>query len=151
MPMASFPIHPVSRFEQTQTSIKRPRELLCFSFDEKHHCTPFSTESLRYYYPPYVQAPGTFIPSVDLTLGFPEWIKGDDSVDGHLDALLETVQAHEEQRVHEGHPIEDVRVQADIVTWRGMMTKVSLVFTRPMILSHLPTLISRSEDYDGHV
>ena len=125
--MVSFEIYPLSKFEQTgRTSIRRPRHFLEFSFDSDHRIHVFSDDSLRYYYPPFIAAPGSPVPPVDLNKGFDQWVKGDDSVDGHLDALLETIQAHEESlQANDSRP-EDVKVKADFITWRGMMTKVCL-------------------------
>lgn len=54
----------------------------------------------------------------------------DDSVDEHLDALLDTLQAYEERHVKNllSHDDEsrsgDIPTKPDIITWRGMMTKV---------------------------
>lgn len=125
--MATFQIHPLSRFESGQTSIRRPREFLYFSFDENHNIKLNSNDSLRYYYPPFIAAPGAPVPPVNLSAGFEQWVKGDDSVDSHLDALLQSVQAYEESLMKDGSKkLEDVRVKADIMTWRGMMTKVCL-------------------------
>ena len=124
---AKFPIHPLSRFETAgNTTIRRPREFLCFSFDEKHKIHLFSTESLRYYYPPFAEAPGTPVSPIDLSKGFDTWVKADDSIDNHLDGLLETIQAHEESLTNSDSRNEDVRTQVDVMTWRGMMTKASL-------------------------
>lgn len=66
--------------------------------------------SLQYYYPPSLPA--------DLNIGFDTFQKLNDAADEHLDALLETVTALE----------KDIgkRCEADIITWRGMMTKVSV-------------------------
>lgn len=123
--MASFNILPLAQFEGGQTSIKRPREFTFFSYDDNKRLKPLSTESLRYYYPPFIQAPGTAPIGVSLSKGFDNWIKADDTVDGHLDALLATVQAHEEQLLIDGiTKIEDIRTRSDFLTWRGMMTKV---------------------------
>jgi RAT1-interacting protein len=45
-------------------------------------------------------------------------VKFDESTtDLHLDALLETIQAHETKHA--------TKIDTDIVTWRGMMTKES--------------------------
>ncbi|KAK7751282.1 decapping endonuclease targeting mRNA [Diatrype stigma] len=63
--------------------------------------------SLQWYYPPELGA--------DLSKGFDKFDKHDDSGDEHLDSLLKTIIAHEEQ--------EGKRIDAHIVTWRGMITK----------------------------
>lgn len=121
----SFALFPLSRFESGRTSIKRPREFTYFSYDDKKQLHPQSLVSLRYYYPPFIAAPGTSTPGISLSNGYEKWIKADDSADGHLDALLETVQAYEVQLMNDGMtPILDVKKAADFVTWRGMMTKV---------------------------
>jgi RAT1-interacting protein len=52
-----------------------------------------------------------------LNCGFDTFQKLDDTADEHLDALLETIMALEKET--------GKRCEADIITWRGMMTKVS--------------------------
>ncbi|KAK3716881.1 decapping endonuclease targeting mRNA [Vermiconidia calcicola] len=121
--MTSFEIHPLSRFESGSTAIRRPKHFLQFSFDEQH-AIQFSDQSLRYYYPPFITAPGASTPSIDLSNGFKDWIKQDESIDSHLDGLLDTIQRHEEALLKDGASPQDARTQADIITWRGMMTKI---------------------------
>lgn len=126
--MATFDFSHPDRFTSTSTSIRRPRELTYFSYDDQHVLKPLSTQSLSYYYPPFFHAPGTVPPRIDLSAGFKTFKQRDDAVDEHLDGLVETLQAHEEElmeRVKGGEEkVEDVRVKADVITWRGMMTKV---------------------------
>lgn len=52
----------------------------------------------------------------DLSEGFETFQQLDDTIDDHLDALLETLIAHEQGK--------GTKVDTDIITWRGMMTKV---------------------------
>lgn len=66
---------------------------------------------MRWYYNPPL--------GVDLSKGFETFVKHDDSVDEHLDSLLKTIKDHEQQT--------GKRIDAQIVTWRGILTKV-----RPM-------------------
>lgn len=108
----------LSRYESGKTTIRRPREITHFSFDEHRKLLPQSLASLKYYCPPFFGAPGENDNNhpIHLGEGFQSFQKHDDSVDEHLDALLDTIQAHEEQK--------GKRVEADIITWRGMMTKV---------------------------
>jgi RAT1-interacting protein len=56
----------------------------------------------------------------DLSKGFDTFEKQDDSKDDHLDSLLKTIIAHEQET--------GSRVDAAVITWRGMMTKVSEEF-----------------------
>lgn len=123
--MASFSIYPLSRFESGQTSIRRPRHFLQFSFNANHEVQVDSEESLRYYYPPYIGAPGMSMPPISLSNGFETWIRSDQNFDGHLDALLATIQAHEESLLEEEGSAAEVKTKTDFITWRGMMTKVS--------------------------
>lgn len=53
----------------------------------------------------------------DLSEGFDSFKPLDDEADDHLDALLATITEKEKS--------DGRRIEADIVTWRGMMTKVS--------------------------
>ena len=122
---SSFPIFPLSRFEQAgKTTIRRPREFLFFSFDEKHDLKVGSNDSLRYYYPPFAEAPGTQVTPLNLSNGFESFIRTDETVDFHIDALLESIQSHEQCMLGVEAKLNDVKTQADIVTWRGMMTNV---------------------------
>lgn len=69
---------------------------------------------MRWYYPPTLGA--------DLSRGFDEFIQHDDSRAEHLGSLLKTIAAHEQQT--------GKRIDAQIVTWRGMMTKVGMPLPR---------------------
>lgn len=86
------------------------QEFTCFSYDAQHKLH-LDDRSLKWYYPPLVL--GT-----DLSNGFEKFDKHDDSQDEHLDSLLEAIMAHEKET---GKPID-----AHVVTWRGMLTKVSI-------------------------
>lgn len=119
----SFKFHDLSPFQNTggtQTAIKRPREVTEFSFDEQHICHPRDGRSLRYYYPPQTLISGGVDTEIDLNDGFEKFEKYDEnSKDLHLEPLLETLEAFE----NEGGE----RVEANLVTWRGMMTKVRIM------------------------
>ncbi|OQO17091.1 hypothetical protein B0A51_14792 [Rachicladosporium sp. CCFEE 5018] len=117
--MATFAIHPLDRFVVAKTAIKRPREIAYFSYDDEHSLHPLSDQSLSYYYPPFINVPGEgeqHRANVSLSNGFEKFRKHDDSINEHLDALLDTIAAYEER---DGHV-----VKADLITWRGMMTKI---------------------------
>lgn len=53
---------------------------------------------------------------MDLSSGFNTFVKHDDSQDEHLDSLLKAIVLHEKET--------GAKIDANIVTWRGMMTKV---------------------------
>jgi RAT1-interacting protein len=105
---AAFSIQPIGRFAGTSAPVKRPKEFACFSYDDSHQYHP-DDSSLSYYYTPQLGA--------DLSKGFDTFEKLDDSADGHLDSLLKTIVNHEEET--------QKRIDANVVTWRGMMTKVN--------------------------
>ncbi|KAL8943952.1 MAG: hypothetical protein Q9216_000765 [Gyalolechia sp. 2 TL-2023] len=63
---------------------------------------------MRYYYPPRIGA--------NLCQGFDTFEQLDDIADDHLDSLLKTIIDLERRTAS--------KCQADIVTWRGMMTKI---------------------------
>ena len=69
---------------------------------------------MKWYYPPRLGA--------DLSRGFETFQKHDDSQDEHLDSLLKTIMTHEQEKWQ--------KIDANVVTWRGMMTKVCLA-TQP--------------------
>ena len=122
----SFDIEPTARFAGLNAGIRRPKvspyksksskayvakalaqEIACFSYDDKHQFH-LDASSLRYYYPPFLPA--------DLNRGFDTFQQLDDTNDDHLDGLVDTIAAFEKGK--------GVKAEADIVTWRGMMTKV---------------------------
>ncbi|KAL3455703.1 RAI1 like PD-XK nuclease-domain-containing protein [Aspergillus heterothallicus] len=107
MNRAAFDIQPIGRFYGSSAAIRRPKEIACFSYDDQHSFR-LGDSSLRYYYPPQLPA--------DLNRGFDAFQKLDDSADEHLDALLDTIITLERET--------GKRCEADIITWRGMMTKV---------------------------
>ena len=121
-----FDIEPVNQFSTRNATIRRPRvsaystssllqlwadqlpqEIACFSYDDQHKFL-LDDSSLRYYYPPTLPA--------DLNNGFQSFHQLSDSEDDHLDGLVNTIAAHEQGKA--------AKLEADIITWRGMMTKV---------------------------
>jgi RAT1-interacting protein len=102
-----FPIYAPSRYTNTNEPVKRPREFACFSYDQDHKFH-LDDSSLKWYYPPS--------PGADLCNGYDRFIRHDDTIDEHLDNLLRTIAGHEQQT---GEAID-----AQIVTWRGMLSKV---------------------------
>lgn len=115
---ASFGLSPITQFENTKTNIRRPREIACFSYDDERKLLPLSEASLRYYYPAFFRVPWdqNAWKAPSLSRGFDTFRQHDQSIDEHLDAMLDTLQAYEEQKGE--------IVKADVVTWRGMITKV---------------------------
>lgn len=87
--------------------LKSLQEITCFSYDDQHQYR-WDDSSLRYYYPPTMPA--------DLSRGFDTFRQLDDSRDDHLDGLVDTVARYERKKGQ--------KAEADIITWRGMMTKV---------------------------
>lgn len=83
------------------------KEITRFSYDDAHKLRHDSS-SLKTYYTPELDT--------SLSQGFETFVKHDDSVDEHLNGLLEAL-IELERKTGE-------RVKVDIVTWRGMMTKV---------------------------
>ncbi|ODA84108.1 hypothetical protein RJ55_02626 [Drechmeria coniospora] len=107
---ANFPIHPIARFGGASQPVKRPKEFACFSYDENHEFR-LDDSSMKWYYTPRM---GT-----DLSKGFGAFQKHDDSKDEHLDSLLKAIMAHEQET--------GKKIDANLVTWRGMMSKVASV------------------------
>lgn len=83
------------------------QEFACFSYDDNHQFH-LDDSSLSYYYTPQLGA--------DLSKGFDTFVKQDDSRNEHLDSLLKAIIAHEKET--------GTKIDANYVTWRGMMTKV---------------------------
>ncbi|SPJ74840.1 Protein RAI1 [Fusarium torulosum] len=104
---AHFLVQPIGRFAGTSQPVKRPKEFACFSYDDNHEFR-LDDSSLKYYYTPQLGA--------DLSKGFDTFQKLDDTGDDHLDSLLKTIVAHEQET--------GKKIDANVVTWRGMMTKI---------------------------
>jgi RAT1-interacting protein len=104
-----FHLQPLDRFKGASASIKRPREVAHFSFDDNHQYV-YDESGINYYVPPPMGA--------DLKDGFQTFRHHEDKVDAHLDAMLKALIDTERK---DG---EAARAKADFVTWRGMMTKV---------------------------
>ncbi|KAF2261143.1 rai1 protein [Lojkania enalia] len=102
-----FTIQPLHRFQGASASIKRPREIAHFSYDD-NHVYKEDESGIQYFYNPQIGA--------DLRDGFNTFRHYEDKEDPHLDSLLKTLISKEKR--------EGERVQADFVTWRGMMTKI---------------------------
>jgi RAT1-interacting protein len=83
------------------------KEFASFSYDENHQFH-LGDRSLRWYYPPRL--------GLDLSEGYETFVKQDDTVDEHLDTLLEAIAAHEQSTMQ--------RIDAHVITWRGVLTKV---------------------------
>ncbi|KAL9104423.1 MAG: hypothetical protein Q9163_000629 [Psora crenata] len=108
--MNRFPSQPLKQFASgagAGAAIRRPREIAYFSYDETHQFH-LDERSLRYYYTPSLGA--------DLSKGFESFQQLDDTVDDHLDSLLKTIIDLEQKT--------GTKCLADIITWRGMMTKI---------------------------
>ncbi|KAL1608745.1 decapping endonuclease targeting mRNA [Nothophoma quercina] len=104
-----FPIQPLNRFQGASASIKRPREVAHFSYDDNHEYRD-DESSISYYVPPPMGA--------DLKEGFETFRHYEDIEDPHLDSLLKAL-------IHkEGKDATGEAIKADFVTWRGMMTKI---------------------------
>ncbi|KAG9506054.1 decapping endonuclease targeting mRNA [Fusarium musae] len=106
---ARFSVQPIGRFAGASQPVKKPKEFACFSYDDNHEFH-LDDSSLKYYYTPQLGA--------DLSKGFDTFQKLDDTGDDHLDSLLKTIAAHEQET--------GKKIDANVVTWRGMMTKVRL-------------------------
>lgn len=85
----------------------RTQEIACFSYDDEHQYHP-NGSSIKYYYPPRLGS--------DLSIGFDTFQKLDDTEDDHLNSLLKTIINLEKW--------SGIQSGVDIITWRGMMTKV---------------------------
>ncbi|MCJ1256826.1 decapping endonuclease targeting mRNA [Lignoscripta atroalba] len=105
--MNRFEIYPLERFSGSSAAIRRPKEIAYFSYDDDHQYH-LDDRSLRYYWPPRLGA--------DLSKGFDTFKQLDDTADDHLDSLLQTLMALEGET--------GMKCEADIITWRGMMTKI---------------------------
>lgn len=90
------------------------QEFTCFSYDDNHAYRP-DDSSLRWYYHHPIDI------GANLSSGFETFDKHDDSRADHLVSLLKSLVEYEKR---------NGRVDVGVVTWRGMMTKVSSALGR---------------------
>ncbi|CAK4030978.1 Hypothetical predicted protein [Lecanosticta acicola] len=104
-------------FQGKHATLKRPREITEFSFDESHVLHTLDSRSLRYYYPPFFKTPhNPHEPGISLSKGFQSFKRHEEQEDTHLNPLIETVIQYEEKT--------KTKLDPTILTWRGMMTKI---------------------------
>jgi RAT1-interacting protein len=105
-PVHRFSIQPLNRFRGASATIKRPREVANFSYDDNHEYQA-DESGINYYIPPPMGA--------DLKGGFETFRHYEEKEDPHLDSLLRALMEDSQGKGE---------VKADFMTWRGMMTKV---------------------------
>lgn len=94
-----------------KATVRQPREWTSFSIDESE-TTRLDDSSLKYYYFPDSELDK----NIDLSQGFRQFKQKDESYSRHLDPMLRAITAKERAL--------GKRAVADIVTWRGIMTKL---------------------------
>ncbi|KAJ8663683.1 hypothetical protein O0I10_000932 [Lichtheimia ornata] len=114
----SFPVFPSHRYSGKCPEYKQPVEIQSYSIDANRRVW-FDQRELKYYIEPKLSSPGPC-----LSRGYDRFIKRDESVPEHLDTLLDTLTT---ARLNGSPDVDHV----DIVTWRGIMTKIFCTpFTR---------------------
>ncbi|KAL0082305.1 hypothetical protein F4703DRAFT_1739362 [Phycomyces blakesleeanus] len=104
----SFPVRPPASYKGEFPTYAQPAEITSYSIDHNRQVW-FDDRELKYYYPPNGK---------DLYVGFDKFIKRDESIPEHIDTLLDALT---NARQKASNP---QLAQADIVTWRGIMTKI---------------------------
>lgn len=98
-----------STTERLAAKLKKPKEIYSYSITDGK--VSMDQSQLKYYYLPeetILKAP------IDLTVGIDNWTQPNEH-DSHLDTLLESLIEHEK---------ESGKVDAEIITWRGILTKI---------------------------
>ncbi|KAK9448813.1 RAI1 like PD-XK nuclease-domain-containing protein [Limtongia smithiae] len=113
-------ILPIAKTRIRGHAMRQPREITCFSLDNKRDIH-LDESSLSYFYlraEDLTAAGGPGGGGVSLSTGFEQFQKRDDNIDEHLDglllALVDTERKDPKRR----------KTTGDIVTWRGMLTKL---------------------------
>jgi RAT1-interacting protein len=101
----------LSLSSRIKSSLKQPREITSFSIDINNK-VQLSDGSLKYFYFPE----NLLDKQIDLCGGFKDFIEKDESTPQHLNELLKAIKGYEEKHGE--------NVSADIITWRGIMTKL---------------------------
>lgn len=91
--------------------LQQPEQITSFSYDERRQLHHDDRSRTHFHYPP---------PGVDLNRGFDSYVRRDETKDEHLDSLLWSLMD-----LADRYPEADrARQRADVITWRGMMTKL---------------------------
>ncbi|CAM0138236.1 unnamed protein product [Umbelopsis sp. WA50703] len=105
-----FALHPLGKYSGDCAVYKQPVELQSFSIDHER-TVHFDDRQLKYYYP-------ADISDADLSVGYEQFIQRDENLKEHIDTLLDALTHY---RSKESDPTLS---QANIVTWRGIITKI---------------------------
>ncbi|VVT48941.1 uncharacterized protein SAPINGB_P002026 [Magnusiomyces paraingens] len=109
MPKLSLETRP-----EKPAALRRPKQLLAYSIDKSGEQHIDDYRSLRYFYYPDTSLAGR----PQLSSGFSNFVKRDESVPKHLNELLRALTHYE--KVHN----DGKKVKVDIITYRGVMTKL---------------------------
>ncbi|KAI8968584.1 RAI1 like PD-XK nuclease-domain-containing protein [Mycotypha africana] len=95
---------------------KQPKELISYSIDHDRKVW-FDNREMKYYYPP-----GLKNEKLDLNVGYERFLQRDESILEHIDTLLDALTEYKTRQSN--NTIAESEVHADIITWRGIMTKI---------------------------
>ncbi|KAL0146172.1 RAI1 like PD-XK nuclease-domain-containing protein [Mucor lusitanicus] len=106
----SFRLNHTDSYQGSFPVYKQPQEITSYSIDHERRVW-FDNREMKYYYPPTLD-------KKDLNVGYDKMIQRDESIPEHIDTLLDALtNANAKQP-------DDNQTTADIVTWRGIMTKL---------------------------
>lgn len=105
---SSFQLKNNAEYEGSFPVYKQPQEINSYSIDHERRVW-FDNREMKYYYPPEGK---------DLNFGFEDMVQRDDSISEHLDTLLDSLTDLKNKTEGSDMP------QADIITWRGIITKI---------------------------
>jgi len=118
-PTDKWMVHPFNKFNGPFPHFRQPVEIGNFSHDETrqfvHDCS-----QLKYFSPP-VNVQNA---EIDLTAGYRNFIKKDDSKSEYIDDLLKWVLLNRHKFRIEGQPAISDKLNTDFVCWRGLLTKL---------------------------
>ncbi|KAI9481344.1 MAG: RAI1 like PD-XK nuclease-domain-containing protein [Benjaminiella poitrasii] len=108
-PDFSFPVKRNEDYEGSFPIYKQPQELTSYSIDHERRVW-FDDRELKYYHP-LIESD-----TKDLNTGYEKMIKRDENIPEHIDTLLDALTF--------SGSIKNDKPTADVVTWRGIMTKL---------------------------
>ncbi|KAJ2848147.1 decapping endonuclease targeting mRNA, partial [Coemansia brasiliensis] len=111
--IASFALHPLSKYRLACPPYKEPRELLSFSYD-KTRSIRMDNRELKYYCQPCLSPP----PS--LFKGFSEQVCRDHTINEHINGLASALSHLRQTKP----PAGQRDTEADFVLYRGMLTRI---------------------------
>ncbi|XP_076075179.1 decapping and exoribonuclease protein-like [Mytilus galloprovincialis] len=118
----SFRTHPTNRFDRKPPVFRKPNEIGNYSVD-KNRLFNTNRSNMKYFIPP--RNPNNV--NFDLTIGYKEMIRKDESKKEYLDFILRWILCNKSKfqlQTKDGNNQNNRDLHTDFICWRGLLTKL---------------------------